>query len=215
MTGLAGRGMAPVRPPSDELTLDQLLAAPIVQQLMRRDRIDEATIRHLLQEAAAARPPVRTRDDLNADDPHWLLHETARRYEREVRVRLPDMTRARCTVLIYLAQHEGVNQATLAKILDIRPMTLVRLLDRLVADGFVTRMPAPDDRPAHVLALTAKASPIVEYIYVLTREIYDDLLLGRSETEDWEVVVAERECSSGEVKRQGSPGVPLKIARRN
>jgi hypothetical protein len=42
--------------PSNEATLDQLLAEPIVQQLMRRDRIDEATIRHLLQETAFARP---------------------------------------------------------------------------------------------------------------------------------------------------------------
>jgi hypothetical protein len=40
--------------PSNEATLDQLLAEPIVQQLMRRDRIDEATIRHLLQETAFA-----------------------------------------------------------------------------------------------------------------------------------------------------------------
>ena len=46
-------GTAPTRSPSDELTLDQLLAAPIVQQLMRRDSIDEATIRHLLQEVGA------------------------------------------------------------------------------------------------------------------------------------------------------------------
>jgi DNA-binding MarR family transcriptional regulator len=188
MIGPAGRGMAPACPASDEPTLDQLLAEPIVQQLMHRDRIDEATIRHLLQETAAARPVVRAEDDLNADDPHWLLHETARlwcsRHNREVRAQLPGMTRARCTVLIYLAQHEGVNQAALAKILEIRPITLVRLLDRLEADGFVTRMPVLDDRCANVLTLTAKALPIVEYIYVLTRKIYDDLLLGISKAED-------------------------------
>ncbi len=181
----AGLGAVPDRPRSNEPTLDQLLAEPIVQQLMRRDGIDEATIRHLLQETAAARPAMRTDDDLAADDPRSIVrlrHETARlwcsRYDREVRAQLPGMTRTRCTVLIYLAQHEGVHQATFARILDIRPKTLVRLLDRLEADGFVTRMPAPDDRRTHVLALTAKALPIVEYIYVLTRTIYDDLLLG-------------------------------------
>ena len=36
-----------------ELTLDQLLASPMVRQLMRRDRIDEATIRRLVQETAS------------------------------------------------------------------------------------------------------------------------------------------------------------------
>src|SRR5258707_14842730 len=106
ITGSAGLGAAPARPRSDEPTLDQLLAEPIVQQLMRRDRIDEATIRHLLQETAAARPIVRAEDDLNAADPHWLLHETARlwcsRHNKEVCAQLPGMTRTRCTVLIYL-----------------------------------------------------------------------------------------------------------------
>ena len=48
-------GATPTRSPSDELTLDQLLAEPIVQKLMRRDSVDEMTIRHLLQETAAAR----------------------------------------------------------------------------------------------------------------------------------------------------------------
>src|SRR2546421_3076901 len=41
--------------PSNEATLDQLFAEPIVKQLMRRDRIDEATIRHLLRQAAVVR----------------------------------------------------------------------------------------------------------------------------------------------------------------
>jgi hypothetical protein len=53
MISRAPGGAAPTRFPSDEPTLDQLLAEPIVQQLMRRDRVDAATIRHLLQEAAA------------------------------------------------------------------------------------------------------------------------------------------------------------------
>jgi hypothetical protein len=65
-----------------------------------------------------------------------------------------------------------------------RGFTLGRLIDPLEADGLVTRTHAADDRRAHVLALTAKARPIVEYIYVLTRNIYDDLLLGISKAED-------------------------------
>jgi len=189
--------MAP--PPSNEPTLDQLLAEPIVQQLMRRDQIDEATIRDLLRQTAAARRAARAEDDLNPDDLHSivrLLHETARlwcsRYDRAARTRLPGMICARSTVLIYLAQHEGVSEAALAEILDISPMTLARLLDRLEANGFVIRLPAPDDRRASVLALTAKALPIIERIYELSRKIYDELLLGISKAEDRQGVVAER-----------------------
>jgi MarR family transcriptional regulator, transcriptional regulator for hemolysin len=100
-----------------------------------------------------------------------------------VRAWFPGMTRARCVVLSHLARHEGVNQVTLARILDIRPISLVRLLDRLEAAGFVVRRPDPDDRRVHVLALTAKALPIVERIDGLTRRIYDDLQLGISKAE--------------------------------
>jgi DNA-binding MarR family transcriptional regulator len=190
--GGAALRAASARPPFDEPTLDQLLAEPIVQQLMRSDRTDEAAIRHLMQETAAARLASRAHRDCNTDesgtdDPQAivrLLHEIARlwpsHYDREVRARFPGMTRARCAVLTHLARHEGVNQVTLARILGIRPMSLVRLLDRLEAAGFVERRPDRDDRRVHVLVLTAKALPIVERIDGLTRKIYDDLQLGIS-----------------------------------
>jgi MarR family transcriptional regulator for hemolysin len=132
---------------------------------------------------------LRAEEDPDTDDLFTvgrLLHETARlwqhRCDRVVR-QLPGMTRARCAVLIQLAQHEGVNQAALAQILDIRSMTLVRLLDRLEAAGLIARMPDPQDRRAHVLSLAAKALPIIECIYDLRRKTYDDLQLGISEAE--------------------------------
>jgi DNA-binding MarR family transcriptional regulator len=97
-----------------------------------------------------------------ADDPNTIvrllqLHRTARLarggYDGASLAQLPGMTCARCAVLIHLAQHKVFNQAALAQILDIRPTTLVRLLDWLEAAGFVARMPDPDDRRAHILAL--------------------------------------------------------------
>jgi MarR family transcriptional regulator, transcriptional regulator for hemolysin len=183
-----GAAVALRRP--DEPTLDQLLVEPIVQQLMRRDQVDEATIRHLLQETRAARPALRAKDDPYTDGPNAivrLLHETARlwrsRYDRELSAQVPGLTCARCAVLIHLAQHEGVNQAALAQILDIRPITLVRLLDRLEAAGLVARTPDPDDRRAHVLTLTAKALPIIECIHDLIGKTRDNLRLGISKTE--------------------------------
>jgi MarR family transcriptional regulator for hemolysin len=178
------------RSPSAEPTLDQLFAEPIVQQLMRRDRTNESTILRLLERAAAARPALWTKDDPDPDDPNAIvrrLHEAARllgrRYDRELRARLPGMSRARCNVLIHLAQNTRINQAALAQTLDIRQPTLVRLLDRLEAAGLITRISDPDDRRAHVLALTAKAQPIVECVYDLTRMIYDDLQVEIANTE--------------------------------
>ena len=193
--GAAALRAASARLPSDEPTLDQLLAEPIVQQLMRRDRTDEAAIRRLVQETATAWLATQAQYDSDTqesvtENPQAivrLLHEIARlwpsHYDRKVRAQFPGMSRARCAVLIHLARHEGVNQVTLARILDIRPISLGRLLDRLEAAGFVVRRPDPDDRRVHVLALTAKALPIVERIDDLTRKIHDDLQLGTSKAE--------------------------------
>jgi DNA-binding MarR family transcriptional regulator len=132
----------------------------------------------------------------SADDPNTivrLLLDTARLacslYDRALRAQLPGMTLGRCAVLIQLAQHERPNQAALARILDVRPITLVRLLDRLETDGFVERIPDPDDRRAHVLALTAKALPIIQSIHDLNRKTCDDLQLGISEAEATELRV--------------------------
>src|ERR1700685_3250348 len=157
---------------------------------IQNDRTDETTVRRLLQQTAAARSASRAKDDPRANDPNMivrLLLETARlacrRYDRALRAHLPGMTLGRCAVLIQLAQHERPNQAALAQILDIRPITLVRPLDRLEAAGFVERLPDPDDRRAHVLGVTAKPLPIIESIHDLNRKTCNDLHLGISEAE--------------------------------
>jgi len=169
----------------------KLSSAPKETKSPAPDRTDETTVRRLLQQTSAAQPASRAKDDPRAaDDPNVivrLLLETARlacsRYDRALRAHLPGMTLGRCSVLIQLAQHERPNQAALARILDIRPITLVRLLDRLEAGGFVERITDPDDRRAHVLALTAKALPIIERIHDLNRKTCNDLHLGISEAE--------------------------------
>src|SRR6202453_5323371 len=168
----------------------KLSSAPKETKSPTPDRTDETTVRRLLQQTSAAQPASRAKDDPRADDPNMivrLLLETARlscrRYDRGLRAHLPGMTLGRCAVLIQLAQHERPNQAALARILDIRPITLVRLLDRLEAAGLLERIPDPDDRRAHVLALTAKALPIIERIHDLNRRACGDLQLGISEAE--------------------------------
>jgi MarR family transcriptional regulator, transcriptional regulator for hemolysin len=120
-----------------------------------------------------------------------LLYETARlwrkRCDKAVRARLPGMTCARCAVLIHLERPGGINQAALAHSLDITPTTLVRLLDRLEADGLVARMPDPHDRRAHLLVPTAKALPFIVCIYELARRIEREAQIGLSEAEATQV----------------------------
>jgi MarR family transcriptional regulator for hemolysin len=173
------------------VALDELLAEPMVQQLMCRDRTDEAAGRRLCERVAANWPaltPCRRRPlPVAPDELGYLLHETARlwrrRCERAVHARLPGMTCARCAVLLKLEHTEGLNQVTLAHSLDIAPITLVRLLDRLETAGLVSRLPDPHDRRAYLLTPTAKARPLIACIHEIIRTIQSEARLGLSDTE--------------------------------
>jgi len=114
----------------------------------------------------------------------FVIHEVARlirrRFEQYTRAAGLGLTRAQCAALAHLAREEGVNQATLAQRLDIEPITLVRLLDRLEEGGFIQRKPDPQDRRAYGLALTAKARPMLERIYELAGKVYEEAQAGLS-----------------------------------
>ena len=90
------------------------------------------------------------------------------------------LTRAQCRVLGYLARNEGINQAGLADLLEIQPMTLVRQIDRMEEDGWIERRPDPGDRRARRLVLTDKARPILARILDLSNEMRDEAFAGLS-----------------------------------
>jgi DNA-binding MarR family transcriptional regulator len=54
-----------------------------------------------------------------------------------------------------------MNQAALAEILEIRPITLTRLLDKLQESGWIERRQDPVDRRSYRLYLTAQAQPLL------------------------------------------------------
>jgi len=56
------------------------------------------------------------------------------------------MTRAQWAVLARLEYNEGLKQSELAEMLDLQPITLTRLVDRLCASGLIERRADPDDR---------------------------------------------------------------------
>ena len=86
------------------------------------------------------------------------------------------LTRAQCRTLGYLARNEGINQAGMADLLEIRPMTLVRQIDRMEEAGWIERRPDPADRRARRLYLTAKARPVLGRIWNVANETRDEAL---------------------------------------
>jgi len=62
--------------------------------------------------------------------------------------------------------------------LDLQPITLTRLLDRLCASGLIERRPDPNDRRANRLYLTAAARPLLERLGELGEELTATALAG-------------------------------------
>ena len=117
----------------------------------------------------------------------FVLNDVARllrkRFEQRARADALGLTRAQASVLAYLARQEGLNQAALAQILDVEPITLARLLDRLQAAELIERRPDPKDRRAHLLYLTEAAYPLLDRIFALAAEVREDAMLGVSEAD--------------------------------
>jgi len=105
----------------------------------------------------------------------FVLRDVSRLYVQrfEQRASAIGLTLPQCKVLLYLVDREGISQAKLGELTDIEPMTLMRILNRMEADGWLERRSDQADRRARRLYLKAKARPLVDYIWQLmdlTRE---------------------------------------------
>jgi MarR family transcriptional regulator, transcriptional regulator for hemolysin len=94
----------------------------------------------------------------------------------EHRARGRGTTRAQWIVLFRLRQQEGLSQVDLADVLELQPISLVRLLDRLVEHGLLERRHDPRDRRANRLFLTASGRRLVDDLDSLRDSIAVDVL---------------------------------------
>lgn len=108
--------------------------------------------------------PDNTLNSLDSDETRgmgFLITEVARLFRREFDARAKEikLTRAQWLALVRIKRQEGISQHELADQMEIRPITLTRILDRLAAKGWVERRPHPTDRRVRTLYLTPKAQP--------------------------------------------------------
>jgi len=83
------------------------------------------------------------------------------------------VTRAQWNVLFKLTRTPGLRQVELADMLDLDPITLCRIVDRLEEAGLVERVRDPDDRRAWRLHVTASAQPLVEKLQGVGAKLVD------------------------------------------
>lgn len=87
-------------------------------------------------------------------------------------------TRGQWAVLLRLERLEGLKQSDLADDLDIQPITLTRLVDRLCNNGLIERRADPTDRRAKRLYLTPAARPLLDQISKQVEELGDTVFAG-------------------------------------
>jgi MarR family transcriptional regulator for hemolysin len=94
------------------------------------------------------------------------------------RARQFGISRAQWVVLLRLDRSEGLNQSELAEILELQPITVTRLLDRLAESGLIERRPDPNDRRANRLYLTPAARPLLAQLVDLGSDMMGTVLAG-------------------------------------
>jgi len=86
--------------------------------------------------------------------------------------------RAQWKALFRLEREPGLRQIELADMLDIEPITLSRIVDRLEESGLVERLADPSDRRAWRLHVTARAQPLIAKLHAIADEMIADAFAG-------------------------------------
>ena len=116
----------------------------------------------------------------------FLISDVSRLLRRnfDKRAQKIGLSRAQWQVLAWLKRNEGISQTQLADLLEMSPMTLVRLIDRLEMNGLVERRAHPTDRRIYQLFLAGHAHPSLDRLWSMGAETREEALGGISpETE--------------------------------
>lgn len=115
----------------------------------------------------------------------FLIQDVARLMRRNFnrRVSTLGLTQAQWQALAHISAREGLNQAALADILEVQPISVARLIDRMEAAGWIERRQDPNDRRAVQLYLREKAEPMLEQMWAYAALTRAEASKGLSEKE--------------------------------
>lgn len=115
----------------------------------------------------------------------YLLSDKSRLVRRrfDESVRNHELTGPQARLLLVLERNPGLRQAFYAEELDIEPISLCRMVDRLEEGGWLTRVADPDDRRARLLQGTEKSKGIADGLRRTIEDMLEDLLSNLNDTE--------------------------------
>jgi len=115
----------------------------------------------------------------------FLIYEVSKLMRRDfdARVQSLGLTQVQWRAIAHLSCQEGCNQKDLAELLEIKPITMTRLIDRLEESGWVVRQPDKSDRRAIQLHLSEKASHLLAVMQEKAGETRAKALAGINDDE--------------------------------
>ena len=135
----------------------------------------------------------------------FLLNDSARLFRRAFNARTRDsgITALQWRMISYLKRHEGIRQGPLAELIEVEPITLSRMVDRLAEAGFVERRADPTDRRAWQLYLTPRAADLLHDMRDVAENLNEEAAEGLTAAEREQLValvervranLSRREC---------------------
>jgi MarR family transcriptional regulator, transcriptional regulator for hemolysin len=112
----------------------------------------------------------------------FLLHDASRLLRRRFEARAQDfgLSSAQWRLLVHLAREGSASQARIADLLEIEPISVSRLVDRMEQGGWVERGSDPNDRRVRLLEPSAKALAAFEGLREMAGRIYEQAMAGMS-----------------------------------
>jgi MarR family transcriptional regulator for hemolysin len=113
----------------------------------------------------------------------FLIHDAARLVRRSFEQRGSEfgLSAAQWRLLVRLVKEEGVAQARLAELLEIEPISVSRLLDRMEEGGWIERRQGASDRRVRMIFPTDKALEAFSKVKAVAGEVYEKALAGLSD----------------------------------
>ncbi len=110
----------------------------------------------------------------------FVVADAARLFRKlfNARSRVLNLTGQQWRVLAILSRNPGINQGAAAELLEVEPITLSRMIDRLTDANLVERRAMPHDRRVWSLHLTDAATPVVERMRATAATLMEQALDG-------------------------------------
>lgn len=126
------------------------------------------------------------------------------------------LTRAQFQLLMKVSKSEGINQAALADLLDMEPISVCRTIDRMEAGGLLTRRPDPKDRRAHLIFMTDAAQPALDKMQAIAADIYDEVMQDFTDADRSTLIalLTRLHANAAALPAAGHAPTPMAPARR-